>query len=126
MITLPHPDDIQVATAWPEVDAYRAAVIRAGRMEHRSRMALDQLEECRRRVPDTTPANQRLRDRALRRFQEAETDHENAVTAMAAASDAAFAAAPAAAERVWLSVEAYSARLYHERQADMERRGEAA
>lgn len=125
MITLAHSDDVQVATRWPEVNTYRAAVIRAGRMEHRLRIARDQLDECRRRVPDTTPANQHLRDRVLREYQAAERSHEQAVNAMAAASDVAFKVAPAAAQRVWLSVEAYSARLFREREADRVRRGEA-
>lgn len=124
-VALPEPGDIQVATGWPQVDAYRAAVIRAGRMEHRLRIARDQLDECRRCVPDTTPANQQLRDRVLREYQAAERSHEQAVNAMAAASDVAFKVAPAAAQRVWLSVEAYSARLFREREADRVRRGEA-
>lgn len=126
MIALPDPTDIQVATAWPEVNAYRTAVIRAGRLEHKLRMERDQLEDCRRRVPDTTPENRRVRDRAYRRFRDAEFDHEQAVNAMSAASATAYTVAPAAAERVWLSVEAYSARLFREREADLERRGEAA
>jgi hypothetical protein len=126
VITLPDSGDIQVATRWPEVNTYRSAVIRAGRLEHRMRMAFDQLEECRRRVSGTNPADRRLQDRLLRRYRDAEFDHELAVNVMAAASDAAFAVAPVAAARVWLSVESYSARLFREREADRVRRGEAA
>ena len=124
MTALPHPDDVQVATAHPEVAAYRAAAFAAGKSAYLAATMRRQMEECFRRVPDTEPRYREIREGARRRAADAAAEHEKAVNAMAAAETAAHEVAPAATVRARLSMDAYAARLYREREADRQRRGE--
>lgn len=125
-VALPEPGDIQVATGWPQVDAYRAALIHAERLAYKADVLARSLEATRRRVPATTAKRREIRDKAYRKYRAAADASEQATNAAAAAADAAFAVAPAAAERVWLSLETYSARLHVELHTHRERRGLAA
>ena len=120
-VALPEPGDIQVATGWPQVDAYRAALIHAERLAYKADVLAT-----RRRVPATTAKRQEIRDRAYRKYRAAADEHERAVNAAASAEQAAYEVAPAATKRVWLSLETYSARLHTELQTHRERCGLAA
>lgn len=122
-VALPEPGDIQVATGWPQVDAYRAALIHAERLAYKADVLARSLEATRRRVPATTAKRQEIRDRAYRKYRAAADEHERAVNAAASAEQAAYEVAPAAAKRVWLSLETYSARLNAELQTHRERCG---
>ncbi|NEA22667.1 hypothetical protein [Actinomadura bangladeshensis] len=122
MVTLPEPTDVQVATAHPEVAAYWAAAIAAGKAGYRAETMRRQMEECFRRVPDTKPNYREIREGARRRAADAATAHEKAVNAMAAAETAAHQVAPAATVRARLSMDAYSARLHQELTAHRRRR----
>lgn len=80
-VALPEPGDIQVATGWPQVDAYRAALIHAERLAYKADVLARSLEATRRRVPATTAKRQEIRDRAYRKYKAAADEHEQAVNA---------------------------------------------
>ncbi|MCQ0011917.1 hypothetical protein [Actinomadura madurae] len=123
VVTLPEPTDIQVATAWPQVQAYRAAAITAGKAAYAAEVQHRYLDDTRRRIPDDTPTHRKIRQEAYLRYRAAADEHDKALNAMAAAETAAQEVAPAATRRAQLTQDAYSARLHGERQADLQRRG---
>lgn len=114
MITLPDPLDIQVATGWPAVAAYRAARtnIRTQRAEvaatarHRDWVLENYLT--------TTEAGRTGRVNAAERYERAVRDLAALEAALPALRGAAEREHPEAAARVLLSADAYSARLSQE------------
>ena len=108
---MPHHDDIQVASRWPEVNALRGAVHAWGRARYRLGIARRELEMVDRR-------GLRRRDAAYARYRDAVVVYEAAVSARLAAEAAAGTVAPGPAGRVWASVDVYAVRLARERAAD--------
>lgn len=111
MTALPDPTDIQVATGWPAVAAYRSALdhLRAQRAEVTAAAKYQAwvLEE----YLTTTKAGREGRARAVERYARAKRDLAELEAALPALQVAAERENPAAAARVLLSVSAYSERL---------------
>jgi hypothetical protein len=116
VISLPAPYDVQVASGWPAVNAYRSQLVRVREL----RGALARAEHYRDAVLDTylTTTARGREGRAL-----AVEGVEEAVRALAVAEDllpayaaAAAFVAPAATARVRLSMESLRARWLAERE----------
>ena len=111
MIALPDPADIQVATGWPAVAAYRSALahLRAQRAEVTAAAKYQAwvLEN----YLTTTDAGRSGRAHAVERYAQAERDLAELEAALPALQADAERENPAAAARVLLSVSAYSERL---------------
>jgi len=114
MITLPDPLDIQVATGWPAVAVYRAALseVRAQRIAVAS--AAGHREWALENYITTTEAGRDGRARAVERHEQAKRDLAEMEAALPALHEAAERENPGAAARVLLSIRAYSTRLRNE------------
>lgn len=114
MITLPDPLDIQVATGWPAVAAYRTALadLRAQRAEVAAAAKYQAwvLEN----YLTTTEAGRTGRAGAVERYARAQRDLAELEAVLPALQAAAERENPAAAARVLLSIRAYSTRLQSE------------
>jgi hypothetical protein len=114
LITLPDPDDIQVATGHREVEVHRAALRRVLNLRASVATCRGIVEEMRPNIGDTE-YGRRLRDEAVQRYRDRSAELAAAEAELRTAVAAAEGAAPAASERARLSVDAYRARLRRER-----------
>lgn len=114
MITLPDPEDVQVATGHPEVEKHRAAWRRVRALRAQVKAAAAGIERMRPNIGDTV-YGRRLRDEAVQRHRDRAAELAAAVETLRDAAGAAVEAAPAAVVRARLSVDAYRARLRRER-----------
>lgn len=99
----PAPGDIQVATAWPEVNAYRDACFRLMDLHARVRSAVDYEAWALDTYVTTTETGRAHRAQASRAVEEARQAVARLEERLPALEAAAEKVAPAAAERARLS-----------------------
>ncbi|MFB4312904.1 hypothetical protein [Actinomadura sp. 21ATH] len=105
LITLPEPYDVQVATRWPAVDAYRRGYSLVTVLQLRADRLGDALMDTIRSYPPGEPAYDRIRQTAYDRYQEAAAALTAAREVLPDLAQAADRACGVAAERARLSVE---------------------
>lgn len=111
MTALPHPSDIQVATGWPAVAAYRSALSGLRKQRAEVTAAAKHKAWVLENYITTTEAGRSGRAHAVERHARAEQDLAELEAALPALREAAERENPAAAARVLLSISAYSVRL---------------
>lgn len=113
MITLPDPEDVQVATAWPAVDAFRRAQIRALDLRRPARTLLRYAKDAAARWPQ--PEHEDIREGAYKRYREAVDEAAAAEEEALTLEEVGNRVSVEATVRAKLSVVAYSTRLAAER-----------